>query len=212
MDRDDGLTPHDWLTQRAAAQVLHEDLGIHPERTAPARRRADRPAAGTSLACFHRRDRVDAFVEAQRSRPPIPVPDRNLVIVRVGNGRVRFGSTEQHQLDRLSEGWRMSSTWRVLCRAVLDVGAHPVGFLVTLGGYVVSGADILGAEWMGNDIEGADHDSVSPLLTRFDLRPPGEWYEAWRGRLLPTSAGGAALRVWPLGWPAPWDRAQRSLG
>lgn len=209
----DELTPHDWLTQRAAAQVLHEDLGIHPET---ARRLLVAGLLGrprtTSLASFYRRDTVDAFVEAQLSRSPLPVPDRNLVIVRVGNGRVTLGSTEQHQLDRLSEGWRMSPTWRALCRGVLDVGAHPVGFLVTLGGYVVCGADILGAEWMGSDIEGATRHTVSPLLTRFDLSAPGQWYDAWRGRLLPTHAGGAALRVWPLRWPAPWDRAGRSLG
>jgi hypothetical protein len=49
----------------------------------------------------------------------------------------------------------------------------------------------------------------SPLLTRFDLRPPGEWYEEWRGRLLPTHAGGPALRMWPLGWRAPWERQPR---
>jgi hypothetical protein len=199
--------PHDWLTQRAAADVLHEDLGIHPET---ARRLlvagiVGRPRA-TTLASFYRRDVLDAFVTEQRERPPLPVPDRNLVIVRVGNGRVRLGATEQHQLDRLSAGWRMSPTWRALCRAVADVGPHPVGFLVTVGGYVVSGADIVGAMWEGADIEGADLDTVSQLRTRFELRPPGSWFDEWRGRLLPTHVGGSALRVWPLGWPAPWAR------
>ena len=119
------------------------------------------------------------------------------------------GATQQHHLDRLSDGWRMSPTWRALCRGVVAVGAPPVGFLVTLGGFVVCGADIAGAEWMGSEIEGADHLTMSPLLTRFDLRLPGEWYEDWRGRLLPTYAGGAALRVWPLGWRAPWERKPR---
>lgn len=70
---DDGLTPHDWLTQRAAAQILHEDLGIHPET---ARRLLVAGLIGrprvTSLASFYRRDSVDAFVEAQRARPPAP--------------------------------------------------------------------------------------------------------------------------------------------
>jgi hypothetical protein len=208
--------PHDWLTQRAAAQLLHEDLGLHPET---ARRLLvagvlGRPRA-TSLACFHSRDSVDAFVAAQLSREPLPVPDRNLVFVRVGNGRVRYGATQQHQLDRLCEGWRMSPTWRALCGGVLDAGLPPVGFLVTLSGYVVCGADIVGAHWMGHDVEGADRRSFSPQLTRFELRPPGEWYEDWRGRLLPTHTGGAALRVWPLGWRAPWERAagaRREIG
>jgi len=202
--------PHDWLTQRATADLLHEDLGIHPET---ARRLLvagllGRPR-GTTLASFYRRDVVDAFVAEQRARPPLPVPDRNLVIVRVGNGRVRFGATEQHQLDRLAGGWRMSPTWRILCRAMPEVGAPPVGFLVTLGGYVVAGADIMGAEWDGAEAEGADRRAASPLWTRFDLRPPGAWFDAWRGQLLPTQVGGSALRVWPLGWPAPW--ARRSL-
>ena len=58
-------------------------------------------------------------------------------------------------------------------------------------------------------VEGATHRTMSPLLTRFELRPPGEWYQDWRGRLLPTRAGGAALRVWPLGWRAPWERTPR---
>ena len=190
--------------------MLHEDLGIHPET---ARRLIvagvlGRPRA-TSLAHFHRRDAVDAFVAAQRARPALPVPDRNLVIVRVGNGRVRSGATQQHQLDRLSEGWRMSPTWRALCRGVVAADLPPAGFLVTLGGYVVAGADIVGAEWAGTDVEGADFETVSPQRTRFDLRPPGEWYEHWRGRLLPTHAGGAALRVWALHSRAPWERTPR---
>jgi hypothetical protein len=141
---------------------------------------------------------VDAFVAEQGQRRLLPVPDRNLVIVRVGHGRVRMGATEQHQLDRLSDGWRMSPKWRVLCRSMVAVGALPVGLLVTLGGYVVAGADIVGAEW-----EGAD---LSPLRTRFELRPPGGWFDEWHGRLLPTHVGGSALRVWPLGWAAPWER------
>jgi hypothetical protein len=208
---DDPHDPHEWLTQRAAAAVLHEDLGIHPET---ARRLLvagllGRPRA-TSLASFYRRDTVDAFVVAQRDRPAIPVPDRNLVFVRVGHGRVRFGATEQHQLDRLAEGWRMSPTWRVLCRSAVEAGMHPVGLVVTLCGYVVSGADILGAEWMGKSVEGVTNRTMSPLLTRFDLRPPGEWYEDWRGRLLPSRVGGAALRVWPVGWRAPWERHPRN--
>ena len=116
-DVGDPHDPHEWLTQRAAAAVLHEDLGIHPET---ARRLLvagllGRPRA-TSLASFYRRDTVDAFVASQHERPALPVPDRNLVLVRVGNGRIRLGATEQHQLDRLSEGWRMSPMWRVLCR------------------------------------------------------------------------------------------------
>lgn len=206
----DPLDPHEWLTQRAAAQELHEELGLHPET---ARRLIvagvlGRPRA-TSLASFHRRDAVDAFVADQRARPALPVPDRNLVIVRVGNGRVRSGATLPHQLDRLAEGWRMSPTWRALCRGVVAAGLPPAGFLVTLGGYVVAGADIMGAEWAGTDVEGADFETVAPQLTRFDLRPPGEWYEPWRGRLLPTRAGGAALRVWPLHARAPWERTPR---
>lgn len=202
--------PHDWLTQRAAADVLHEDLGIHPET---ARRLLVAGLLGTPratpLAVFYRRDVVDGFVAGQHDQPPIPVPDRNLVIVRVGHGRVRLGATQQHQLDRLCGGWRMSPKWRALCRGLVDMGADPVGFLVTMGGYVVAGADILGAEWDNAEVEVADARPISPLCTRFDLRPPGEWFDEWRGRLLPTHVGGSALRVWPLGWPAPWDR--RSL-
>ncbi len=199
--------PHDWLTQRAAAHVLHEDLGIHPET---ARRLLvagllGRPRA-MELATFYRRDVIEAFVQQQRDRPPLPVPDRNLVFVRVGNGRVRLGATQQHQLDRLSVGWRMSPQWRALCRGMIELDRPPVGFLATMGGFVVAGADIVGAE------RAQGPDSSSHLLTRFDLRPPGEWYDDWRGRLLPTRAGGAALRVWPLGWKAPWERHPRSLG
>lgn len=85
------------------------------------------------------------------ARPPLPVPDRNLVLVRVGNGRVRFGATHQHQLDRLADGWRMSSKWRALCRGVVAAGGTRCGFLVTLGGFVVDGADIMGAEWAGRE-------------------------------------------------------------
>jgi hypothetical protein len=195
-----GHTPHDWLSQREAAQVLHENLDIHPET---ARRLLVAGLLGvpraTPRASLYLRSTVEDFVASQRDLPALPVPDRNLVFVRVGNGRVRLGATRQHQLDRLADGWRMSPQWRALCRGLVEMGRPPVGFLVTLGGYVVCGADILGAERSGD---------ASPLLTRFDLRPPGEWYEDWRGRLLPTHAGGASLRVWPLGWPAPWDRLQ----
>ncbi|MDZ5663103.1 hypothetical protein SFC79_15100 [Nocardioides sp. S-58] len=199
--------PHDWLTQRAAAQQLHEDIGIHPET---ARRLLVAGLVGrprmTSLAAFHRRDTVDAFVRQYRAQPPLPVPDRNLVLVRVGNGRVRFGATDQHRLDRLADGWRMSPTWRALCRGVLEAGGRPVGFLVTLGGFVVAGADILGAEWSGADDR---PETASPLMTRFDLRPPGEWFDDWHARHLPTGRGGSALRFWALGSRPPWDRTPR---
>ncbi|WP_210439831.1 hypothetical protein [Nocardioides xinjiangensis] len=207
----DPFDPHDWLTQRAAAQVLHEDLGIHPET---ARRLLVAGVLGrprrTSLAAFHHRDAVDAFVARCREQAPLPVPDRNLVVVRVGNARVAYGATEQHQLDRLADGWRMSPTWRALCRGVVEAGLPPVGLLVTLSGVVVAGADIAGAEWAGAEVEGADHRTLSPLLTRFDLRAPGEWYDDWRGRLLPTGAGGAALRFWALGTRPPWERTTRN--
>ncbi len=170
----DPFDPHDWLTQRAAAQVLHEDLGIHPET---ARRLLVAGVLGrprrTSLAAFHHRDAVDAFVARCREQDPLPVPDRNLVVVRVGNARVAYGATEQHQLDRLADGWRMSPTWRALCRGVVEAG-------------------------------------LPPVVTRFDLRAPGEWYDDWRGRLLPTGAGGAALRFWALGMRPPWERATRN--
>lgn len=206
-DQHDPHDPHEWLSQRAAAQQLHEDLGIHAET---ARRLLVAGILGrprnTSLASFHRRDAIDAFVAEQRARTPLPVPDRNLVIVRVGNGRVVQGATEQHQLDRLATGWRMSSRWRALCGGVVDAGLEPVGFLVTMSGFVIAGADIVDAHWEGADVEGATRHTVSPQLTRFELRPPGEWYDDWRGRLLPTRVGGAALRMWPLGWRAPWER------
>lgn len=210
----DGIAdPHDWLTQRAAAEALADGLGIHPET---ARRLIvagvlGRPRA-TSVASFHRRDAVDAFVDARLVNTPLPVPDRNLVFVRVGNGRVRMGATEQHQLDRLSRGWRMSPQWRVLCNAIVDAGGQRVGFVVCLGGYVVAGADIVRAEWAGAEIDGADLRSVASVLTNFDLQPPGAWFDAWRGRLLPTYVGGAPLRVWILGERAPWDRAPRMRG
>ena len=223
--------PHDWLTQRAAAHVLHEDLGIHPETAR--RLLVAGVVAGprvTSLATFYRRDAIDAFVAAQRTRAPLPVPDRNLVFVRVGNRRVLIGATEQHHLDRLSGVWRMSPTWRALCRGVVAAGHPPVGFLITLGGFVVAGADIVDARWAGDEVRSSsgasdsasdnasasasasasdgDGDSDPPSqLTRFDLRPPGEWYDDWCWRQLPTYVGGAALRVWPLGWRAPWERS-----
>lgn len=202
--------PHDWLTQRAAALQLHDDLGLHPEtaRRLLAAGLLGRPRA-TSVAVFHHRDDLDAFVARQREHRPLPEPDRNLVFVRVGNGRVRSDPTEQRQLDRLADGWRMSPTWRALCRGLVKAGLPPAGFVVTMGGFVVAGADIMGAEWAGEQIDGADRHTVSPLLTRFDLRPPGEWYDEWRGRLLPSRAGGAALRVWALGMRAPWERPPR---
>ncbi len=215
-DCHDPHDPHDWLTQRAAAWQLHEDLGMHPET---ARRLLVAGLLGdprnTSLASFHRRDVVDAFVADQRARTPLAQPDRNLVLVRVGNGRVKYGATEQHQLDRLADGWRMSPTWRALCRGVVAAGGKPAGFLVTLGGFVVAGADILGAEWSGAQLTQDQEPGSEPtpqmsfLLTRFELRPPGPWYEDWRGRLLPSQRGGAALRVWPLHERAPWERTPR---
>jgi hypothetical protein len=118
-----------------------------------------------------------------------------------------MGATEQHHLDRLAGVWRMSPTWRALCRGVVAAGHPPVGFLVTLGGFVVAGADILDAHWAVEDRtgDGGGEGAPSSQLTRFDLRPPGEWYDDWRGRQLPTRVGGAALRVWPLGWRAPWE-------
>lgn len=202
--------PHDWLTQRAAAQQLHEDIGMHRET---ARRLLVAGAMGlprnTSLASFHHRDEIDAFVARYRERPPLPVPDRNLVVVRVGNGRVRLGATEQHQLDRLADGWRMSSKWRALCRGVVAAGGRPCGFLVTLSGFVVAGADIVGAEWAGREDVEPGHPEGSPLLTRFDLRPPGAWYDDWSGQQLPSQVGGAALRVWALHDRAPWERTPR---
>ncbi len=203
--------PHDWLTRRAAAQQLHEDLGIHRET---ARRLLAAGALGrprnTSLASFHRRDDVDAFVDRYRDPPPLPVPDRNLVLVRVGNGRVRLGATDQHQLDKLADGWRMSPKWRALCRGVVAAGGKPPGFLVTLNGFVVAGADIVGAEWAGRDDVEPGHPEGSPLMTRFELRPPGPWYDDWSGRRVPSQVGGSALRVWPVHARAPWERAPRT--
>ena len=91
-----------------------------------------------------------------------------------------------------------------MCNGLVDAGLPPVGFVVCLSGWVVAGADIRGARWAGED-----EPAASPLLTNFDLRPPGDWYDGWRGRLLPTQVGGAALRVWPRGGRAPWDRSPR---
>ena len=203
--------PHEWLTRRAAARQLHEDLGLHPEtaRRLLAAGLLGRPRT-TSLASFHRRDVVDAFVAAQLDRPPLPQPDRNLVLVRVGNGRVRLGATEQHQLDRLADGWRMSGTWRALCRGVVAAGGPPPGLLITLSGFVVSGAEIMGAEWAGREGLPPGDPEGSPLLTRFQLRPPGPWFDDWHGRLLPSKRGGAALRVWPLHDRPPWERTPRN--
>lgn len=191
--------PHDWLTQRQMAERLHEELGIHPET---ARRLLVAGlldgARATSLAVFYPRDALDTFVARHHAQGPTPTPDRNLVVVRVGHGRVRLGAQTQDHLDRLGEGWRMSGVWRALFSAVAERGDRG-GLLATLGGFVVAGADIVGAEWVGQEgLPPGDPDG-SYLLTRFDLVEAGSWYDDWRGRYLPTGRGGAALRVWPLG-------------
>ena len=83
----------------------------------------------------------------------------------------------------------MSGVWRALFSAVAERGDRG-GLLATLGGFVVAGADIVGAEWVGQEgLPPGDPDG-SYLLTRYD---------DWRGRYLPTGRGGSALRVWPLG-------------
>ncbi len=195
--------PHDWLTQRQMAERLHEALGVHPET---ARRLLVAGLLGgahaTSLAVFYPREALDVFVDRHRAQGPAPTPDRNLVIVRVGHGRVLLGAQTQDHLDRLGQGWRMSAGWRGLLRAVAERGDRG-GFLATLGGFVVAGADIVGAEWAGQEGLAPGDPAASHLLTRFDLVEAGTWYDDWRGRYLPTGRGGAALRVWPLGGRGP---------
>ncbi len=191
--------PHDWLTQRQVALLLHEEIGVHRET---ARRLLAAGLLGkprtTSLADFYRRDALDAFLERHRARGPLPDRDRHLVVVRVGNGRVHFGAEVPEHRDRLATGWRMSPKWRALI-TMCSQRAQPVGLLVTIGGFVVAGADIAAAEWAGQEGLPPGDPMASPLLTRFDLDPPGAWYDEWRGYYLPTGRGGAALRVWPLG-------------
>jgi hypothetical protein len=53
------------------------------------------------------------------------------VLVRVGNGRVRFERPRQELLDELGDGWRMSPRWRALFRVVIERD-EPPGFLVTV--------------------------------------------------------------------------------
>lgn len=172
---------------------------MHPEtaRRLLAAGLLGRPRA-TSLAVWYHRDALDEFLARHRDRGSVPRPDRHLVVVRVGNGRVRMGADVQDHLDRLGQGWRMSPTWRALIRAGSRRGQR-AGFLVTLGGFVVAGADIVAAEWAGEEGLPPGDPGASPLLTRFDLLLPGSWYDDWRGRFLPTGRGGAPLRVWPLG-------------
>jgi hypothetical protein len=202
------LDPHEWITQREAAEILHEDIGVHRES---ARRMLAAGLVGrgrsTSRATYYLRRVVDDFVAAYRTAGPLPQRDRNLVLVRVGPGRVRLHMQPEDLLDRLGDGWRMSFRWRLLLDAVMERGERP-GFLVTVGGFVVLGADIVGVSWAGRPpADGGYAGKEESLKTRFELEGPGEWYAEWHARHVPTGRGGAALRVWPV------DRRRRpSMG
>lgn len=194
-----GDDPHEWITQRHAAQILHDEIGLHPET---ARRVLSAGLLGrprhTTCADYYLRQVVDDFVTAHRARGPLPRHDRNLVLVRKGNRRVRPGIPRRQLLDELGEGWRMSSKWRLLFDYLIERDRRP-GFLVTVGGFVVLGADIAGVEWAGepeSDEEGLARQA--DRATRFQLEEPGDWYADWHARHLPTGRGGAPLRVWPV--------------
>lgn len=193
------LDPHEWITQRQAAAILHEDIGVHPES---ARRLLAAGLVGkgrcTSRATYYLRRVVDEFVASHRGAGPLPTRDRNMVLVRAGHGRVRFGMQPEEMLDRLGDGWRLSFRWRLLLEAVIERGERP-GFLVTVGGFVVLGADMVGVSWAGAlPPAGGYPGKEESLKTRFELEMPGEWYQEWHGRHVPTGPGGAALRVWPV--------------
>lgn len=213
---DVGSDPHEWITQRHAALILHDEIGVHPET---ARRVLCAGLLGTprrtTRADYYPRRAVDDFVREHRERGPLPRHDRNLVVVRVGNRRVHPGRPRRELLDELGEGWRMSATWRLLFDCLIERDLRP-GFLVTVGGFVVLGADIAGVEWAG---EAASDGGVVPRqadrATTFHLEEPGEWYAQWHARHLPTGRGGSPLRVWPvdrtirLGRESPGGRTRR---
>lgn len=142
--------PHDWISQREVAQILHEEIGVNVET---ARRMLVAGLLGrprrTRRADYYLLETVDAFVADTARRGPVPAHDRNLVVVRVGHGRVRYGVPRHELLERLGEGWRLSPQWRVLFEVLIERGQRP-GFLVTVGGFVVLGAEISHIERTGD--------------------------------------------------------------
>ena len=94
------------------------------------------------------------------------------------------------QLKALSVGWSAVNPWAWVGMALRIPHLGPAGFVATIGGLVVLGADIVEAR------------GFSELV----LAPPGPWYDDAAGHWLPTGPG----RPWLLTLGAPMTAAELS--
>ena len=161
------------------------------------------PGLRTSGAILYPEDRVDAVV-AHALRPLgdlDPRCDRGMFVGRLGprtptpddDWRAWRGAdltaSVAEQLAAASGWWRMSSPTRVLLRA----RAEREGFVPFAG--TVAGIAVVGGEV--TDLSSAG--GPSPLSTRLELRPAGDWFAEVHGRQLWLGSAGGPWYGWPDG-------------
>jgi hypothetical protein len=174
------------LGRAATARVLAAGLAGEPFAAGGARL-YDR-AAVEALA---RRRRVD-------ERTPLPrACDRGVLVARVNPAGGR-----ESVLARACGPYRLG-VGRATVLAVLLGQQGRVPLVATVGGYVVAGADVVAR---------STDDAALPRTT-LQTRPPGDWWDSFAGRRLPTGPGDPLLfwrcRLCP---PVPRDRPRRRAG
>lgn len=179
------------LSGRAAAALLGE-VGVAPAQAqvALAAGLAGRPVSiGRMLG--YERSAVEALA-ARRALPEAALPEpcqRGMLVLRVPRGLDPRADWQPEAL--LLAGWPLAASARWLlkerCRRA------PVPCLVTAGGFVAAGADIVGAGVLG-------------ARTYLTTVTPGEWWEALADARFATGRG--TSWTW---WPRPVDAGRARL-
>ncbi|HEU4810537.1 MAG TPA: hypothetical protein VFT00_00210 [Nocardioides sp.] len=99
----------------------------------------------------------------------------------VARRHVDVGRPEDQRLASLASGWGLS-TWTALRIRVLVAEHGHVPMVATVGGFVTTGAEIIGVQRAGPD------------EYHLTLQGPDGWFEVFRGRRFPTGPG----RPWVL--------------
>lgn len=170
------------LSRREACDLLRERAGIDRET---ARRVLAAGLAGPGIrlrgSILHDRAAVESLASRPLLGPWMPeVCRQGTFVARLGQRRADASAPEAEQLRAASGPWRLSALARVKLHVMVD-GRGFLPFVATTGGFVVLGAEVVG-------VTGA----------HLSLRPPGDWFDSWRGGRLPT-APGPPWQMWPTG-------------
>lgn len=129
-----------------------------------------------------------ARVVALAGRPTLTVVDLDERFphgVFIARRSVHVDATFEEQAAVLAPRWRLGMVHPVMIRTrAQDHGAVPM--LATVAGFVVAGADIIGAA------------ATSDGTTTLRLQPPGPWFADARETRIPAGAGRPyVIRGWP---------------